>query len=109
MPRTQVLMTKELFNRFKKVPFGSTDGKPHEEQKVLAKFFNPTGIGTWYITEFDGDDTLYGLCCLQEKELGYVSLKELQTTVVRFNLGIERDIHWDPNTTMADVLAGRKS
>lgn len=102
-------MTQEIRDKFAKIPFGSTDGLPEDQQKVICKFFNPTGIGTWYILEFDGEDTLYGLCCLQEKELGYVSLNELQTTKVRWGLGIERDIHWDSNTTMADVRAGRRT
>ena len=109
MPRKQKLMTQEIKDHFAKVPFGSTDGLPEDQQKVVLKLFNPTGAGTWYILEFDGEDTMYGLCCIQEKELGYVSLSELDSFVGRFGLGIERDIHWDPNTTMADVRAGKKS
>ena len=42
----------------------SQDGKGHDAM-VIAKFFNPYGRGPWdtlYITEFDGEDTLFGYC-----------------------------------------------
>ena len=44
------LMTKELENKFKKYPLYSQDGKM-EEAKVIVKYFNPCGAGTWLITE----------------------------------------------------------
>ena len=43
-----------------------------------VKLFNPAGIGTWYLAEYDpATRTAYGLCVLQEAELGYVSMQEL--------------------------------
>ena len=39
------LITKELEELFEKYPVGSQDGMLGEA-KVLAKFFNPTGVGT---------------------------------------------------------------
>ena len=37
----------------------------------------------------------FGLCCLQEKELGYVSIDELKKYKGVLGLGIERDA-WFP-------------
>ena len=77
----------------------------HKEQdgtksfKAVLKLFNPTGIGTWYLSELDPDtNNAFGLCCLQDKELGYVSLNELFDFKGRFGLGIERDLSFKPMT-----------
>jgi hypothetical protein len=99
------LLTKEILKKFPK--WRSTDGKPEGEVKVIAKFFNPTGAGTWYATEFDGEDSFFGYAVIFEGELGYFSLSELQSVRGRFGLGIERDLHWNSNTTLADVMEGR--
>ena len=62
-----------------------------------VKLFNPTGIGTWYLTEYDPTTrTAYGLCVLQEAELGYVSMEELVNFRGQFGLPIERDLNWTP-------------
>jgi len=62
-----------------------------------VKLFNPAGIGTWYLAEYDpATRTAYGLCVLQEAELGYVSMQELVAFRGRFGLPIERDLHWQP-------------
>ena len=46
---------------------------------VHVKFFNPMGSGTWYVTEFDGEDTMFGYVTgLGGDELGYISLSELE-------------------------------
>lgn len=44
------LITKELEKIFEKYPIGSQDGLGGNA-KVIAKFFNPVGVGTWLITE----------------------------------------------------------
>src|SRR3972149_2845863 len=62
-----------------------------------VKLFNPAGIGTWYLAEYDpATRTAYGLCVLQEAELGYVSMQEMVAFRGRFGLPIERDLHWQP-------------
>jgi len=87
------LMTKEIE---KKLPaLYSLDGKPPAEVPVIFKVFNPYGSGTWFITEGEkeGDDyRLFGLCVIQEAELGYVMLSELTNIKIR-GLGLERDQH----------------
>ena len=68
------------------------------DHKVVVKLFNPGGAGTWYLTEYDKDnDRAFGLCCILEKEIGYVSMKELRNYRGSFGLGIERDKYFDSN------------
>jgi hypothetical protein len=49
-------------------------------------------------TEFDGNDTFFGLVDGLEKELGYFSLSELQSVRGPLGLPIERDLYWRPKT-----------
>lgn len=80
------------------------------EIKVPLKLFNPVGRGTWYITELDADgDEAFGYCDLGFPELGYVSLNELKALTLPMGMKIERDRHWDGNTTLAQVMNGEKS
>ena len=79
--------------------------KNHQEQngekefKAVLKLFNPTGLGTWYLSELNPENnTAFGLCCLQDKELGYVSLDELLSFKGQFGLKIERDLSFKPTT-----------
>ena len=83
------LITKELEKLFEKYPIGSQDGLGGKA-KVIAKFFNPTGVGTWIITEGNklenGDYEMFGYCHLGDDEMaefGYVMLSELEN--VSFN------------------------
>ena len=67
--------------------------------KAELKLLNPTGIGTWYLSELNPDTNFaYGLCCIHEKEYGYVSLDELSEFKGQFGLGIERDKYFAPKT-----------
>lgn len=86
------LLTKTIRNAFPE--WESTDGKPPEVIKIIAKFFDPCGSWTWYATEFDGEDTFFGMVHGWEKELGYFSLKELSEIERPFGLGIERDLYY---------------
>ncbi|WP_414530064.1 DUF2958 domain-containing protein [Nodularia chucula] len=63
---------------------------------VYIKFFNPLSNWTWYATEFDGEDTFFGLVQGFEEELSYFSLTELQEYRGRLGVGIERDLHFRP-------------
>ena len=94
--RTMKLFTKQQLEKLI---------KNHREQdgtknfKAEVKLFNPTGIGTWYLSELDPEtNTAFGLCCLHEKELGYVSLDELQDFRGEMGLSIERDRWFTPKT-----------
>ena len=76
-----------------------------DEDEVIVKYWNPFGIGTWYIMsgekQPDGDWILFGLCELQYREWGDVSLNELQAVRVFGELKLERDRHFDG--TFADL------
>ena len=93
------LITKELEKIFEKYPIGSQDGLGGKA-KVIAKFFNPAGVGTWLITEAekteDGDYEMFGYCHLGDDEMaefGYISLSELQDIKLPFGMTIERDLY----------------
>lgn len=51
------LLTTDLEEKLKEYPLGSQDGKLGNS-KVIAKFFNPTGVGTWYIIEENSNDDM---------------------------------------------------
>ena len=71
--------------------------------KAVVKLFNPSGIGTWFLSELNPNDNVaFGLCCLQYEELGYVSLEELKSLKTPFGLGIERDLYFKPNKKTLD-------
>ena len=63
---------------------------------VYLKLFCPWNRWTWYITEFDNKDTFFGLVVGHEKELGYFSLKELESIKGPGGLRIERDRYFKP-------------
>lgn len=93
------LITKELEKIFEKYPIGSQDGLGGNA-KVIAKFFNPVGAGTWLITEAekteDGDYEMFGYCHLGDDEmaeLGYVMLSQLEELKLPFGLKVERDLY----------------
>ena len=70
-----------------------------KEFKAVLKLFNPTGIGTWYLSELDPEtNNAFGLCCLTDKEFGYVNLDELLNFKGQFGLGIERDKFFKPKS-----------
>ena len=89
------LLTKAI--RKKLPPLYSHDGKGGDAVAVV-KFFTPDSNWTWFGTEFDGEDTFFGLVDGQEKELGYFCLSELQKVRGGLGLPIERDLYWKPKT-----------
>ncbi len=68
------------------------------EAMAQVKFFTPDSHWSWYASEFDGEDTLFGLVIGHEIELGYWSLAELRQ--VRGPLGrlVERDLDFEPTS-----------
>lgn len=89
------LITKELEKRFAQVG-RQEDAK---DPLVVVKFFNPTGVGTWYATEYEPETGLFfGYVSIFSDhcdEWGYFSLKELEEFKGQFGLGIERDLYFD--------------
>ncbi|MGB4768104.1 MAG: DUF2958 domain-containing protein [Candidatus Saccharimonas sp.] len=68
---------------------------------AYAKFFHPVSQWTWYVMEYDGADTCFGLVVGHETEFGYFSLEEL--SLVGYGLPIERDRYFKP-TRVKDLL-----
>jgi len=68
------------------------------EAKALVKFFTPDSNWTWYASEFDGEDTFFGLVSGFEVELGYFSLSELESVHGPLGLPIERDKFFEPTS-----------
>ena len=87
------LLTQEI--RKKLPPLYSQENKGGKAV-VYLKMFCPDSNWTWLATEFDGEDTFFGLVDGLEKELGYFSLKELESVRGALGLPIERDLHWTP-------------
>ena len=75
-------------------PLYSQDGNPNAIAYV--KFFTPDSNWTWYASEFDGEDILYGLVQGFEEEMGYFSLSELAESRGSRRLPIERDLYFKP-------------
>jgi hypothetical protein len=66
------------------------------EALAQVKFFTPDAGWTWYASEFDGEDTFFGLVIGLETELGYFSLSELEQVRGPMGLPVERDRWFEP-------------
>lgn len=88
---------------------------PDGDHVPVLKLFNPSGPGTWLITELDPDgDTMFGLCDLDMDcvELGSVSLSELTGVTLPFGLTIERDVFFEgrvPISRWAEIARRTRS
>ena len=83
------LVTKEL--AAKTPGMYETENFSAELTIVQFKLFDCMGSWSWYITEFDPETKMaFGLVDGHEKELGYISIAELESLGWR----IERDLSW---------------
>lgn len=74
-------------------------GNDLENQKVVAKIFNPYGAGTWYLLNSDPNDPdyIWAIVDLIDIEMGSVSRSELESIKVPpFRLPLERDTSFSP-------------
>src|SRR5688572_12507093 len=94
-PRRQPLLDQESRNKLPKLYANEEKGL---EAEALVKFFTPDSSWTWYASEFDGEDILFGLVSGLEVELGYFSLSELEEVRGPMGLPIERDLHYEDKT-----------
>jgi hypothetical protein len=81
---------KQLRDNYTKNNTSNNDQPLHAFEPVV-KLFNPTGMGTWYLSELSPDNIGFGICQLQEIELGYVSLDELSRLRLPLGRSIEKD------------------
>jgi len=82
----------------RKLPRLYAQEKLGAEATAYVKYFTPDSNWTWYATEFDGEDTFFGLVDGFERELGYFSLGELREARGPLGLPIERDLYWQPKS-----------
>jgi len=71
-------VTEEFEELFKDYPLYSQEQV--KDPFLIAKLFDPCGSATWYLTEYDPvEKIVFGYVVgLQEDELGYVSLTEME-------------------------------
>ena len=71
----------------------------------VVKLFTPDAHCTWLLTEIDTDDRdrAFGLCDLGQgcPELGYVSLREIESLRGTLGLKVERDLHFEADRTLS--------
>jgi len=84
-------------------------GRPY---MARLKLFNPTGVGTWLLQDWNSEDNVaFGWCHLGDDyaaEYGYVSLEELANTRGRMGIGIEIE-NWFRPTPMDKAIAKEKN
>jgi hypothetical protein len=88
-----------LANAKEQAPLKGT--RRERDFEPVCKLFNPTGGGTWLITECDEDGLAFGLADMGYPELGYVSMDELAEFKGLADLGIEEDRHWKATKTLS--------
>lgn len=87
-----MLLTKE--NKKQIPPMRSQENR--KDPICFVKFFTPWTHWTWYVLEYDGQDTFFGYVQGLENELGYFSLEDLKSVNGPLGLKIERDRNFKP-------------
>ena len=106
----------------------SQEAKDPSEVAVPVKYFFPAGRGTWYVVEAEAvlkDGSCRPLAEVTETdevedviffgfvrsplgpdldEMGNFSLREMESVKGLWGLRMERDLHWDPTTTLDKVV-----
>lgn len=95
-----------------------TDKSVKSSQITIAHAHFFFADSDWYITEWNGEDELYGYTILngdmQNAEFGYMSLSEIRDFRQGQNQGIELDCYWTPRSISDikkmkyDGLSGKK-
>lgn len=106
----QVLVTKAIEDAIRRTPYGTSDGL-RGAAKVIARYFNPYGGGTWYVLEgahgegeeWDGDRVYGFVTRVETPEYGELSLEDFKKVRVKVSmmgvtqeLPLERDIGVEP-------------
>lgn len=97
------LLTKEIERKLK-ANYAITMEDDREPLKPVVKFFNPTGVGTWLVSDIDEHGNMFGLCDLGmgSPELGYVSIHEINAVRLPFGLSIERDRSFEADKSLIE-------
>jgi hypothetical protein len=100
--KTMRLLTKTLAKQIPKLY--NTENVPLLDKVAYAKLFMPWSGWHWYVMEYDGIDTCFGLVVGNETEFGYFSLAELNELESEYGLPVERAINFRP-TIVQDLEA----
>jgi hypothetical protein len=88
------LLTKKIYEQLRKNDklLVENDGDL-SNVKPVVKIFTPDAAAIWLLTSIDDEDLAFGLCDLGMgfPELGYVSLKEIESVRGKLGLKPERD------------------
>ncbi len=72
--------------------------KPSSESDplIIVKLFDPCGSATWFLLKYDPVEKIaFGYVQgLIENELGYISLKEVESIKGPLGIGIEQDMYF---------------
>ena len=91
------LLTKEIRERLPKLYATQDERDPVVQVKFYSLYIIGWWTWTWYATEFDGEDTFFGLVDGFEQEWGNFSLSKLESRRGPGDIPlIERDRHFDP-------------
>tara|TARA_B100001750_G_scaffold247979_1_gene276007 strand:- start:3325 stop:5604 length:2280 start_codon:yes stop_codon:yes gene_type:complete len=107
------LLTKAIISKLEKTRYDKEKPVPNDAP-VLARFFNPSGSGTWSVLEGEklpnNDWRFFGVVDIgQDKEYGYFNLSQLQDFKGQFGLGIERDRNFKGTRASLDKEYGFRS
>lgn len=101
IPRPMPLLTEEIRQQLPPMGSGETLG---DDALAQVKFFTPDAGWTWYASEFDGEDTFFGLVIGDFIEFGSFSLTELEEIRGPLHLPLERDLYFEP-TPLGELKA----
>ena len=72
-------------------------GSEMKDQDIVAKFFNPVGMGTWYLMNKSPEDGYcWGIVDLMAVEVGSFMIEELEELKLPMGMKIERDTSFQP-------------
>jgi len=93
-----VLLPSEIVKNVPKLY--ETENERLEDKMARVKLFLPATAWTWYVMEYDGNDTCFGYVDsgTDGSEYGYFSLKELSELRTSSGFRVERDIFFKPKT-----------
>lgn len=96
---TKSIEKKLLTNYYKSVE--DTDNSI-EQDKVVVKWFNPSGSATWWVHSMNENGLCFGVAQMfgkDTREYGYFDINEIKAIKCPpFNLPIERDMYYTPET-----------
>ncbi len=92
------LLPRSIVNKIPKLY--ETEDIEGPEKVAKVKLFLPGSGWTWYIVEYDGEDSCFGLVDSglgHGVEFGYFSLNELRELKNPWGLRVERDKFFEPS------------